>query len=69
MKETSNEIHYEYQLINIFQDIISNIVIRCFFGAQPINSSIEGSSINQYLSEALKDGKKQSTDILVLLFG
>lgn len=53
----------------MFGDIISNIVIRCFFGGDGATATIDGVSINKYLSAILKDARDQSTDMLVLLFG
>lgn len=48
---------------------MSNIIVRCFVGGEGTTATIDGVSINKYLSTILKDAKDQSTDYLVLLLG
>ena len=69
IKKTNQDFYYQIELKKLFGDIISNIIIRCFFGAEGTTATIDGISINKYLSNILKDGRDQSTDVLVLLLG
>jgi hypothetical protein len=69
VKESSGELHYQTELKKVFGDIISNIIIRCFFGGEGTTATIDGISINKYLSVILNDAREQSTDLLVLLLG
>ena len=49
--------------------MISEIIIGLFFGTENSNFSIEGKSINSYITGILDEARAQSSDWLVLLFG
>lgn len=68
-KKNEEEVQYKVELKKVFGDMISNIVIRIFFGGEGVDAMVEGVSINKYLSSILNDAKDQSTDVLVLLLG
>lgn len=68
-KKSEEEVEYKVELKKVFGDMISNIVIKIFFGGEGVDAMVEGVSINKYLSAILKDAKDQSTDVLVLLLG
>ena len=53
----------------MFEDIIAKVVMQCFFGSGGLNETIDGLSINKYLSSILRDARTQASDPLVLILG
>jgi hypothetical protein len=49
--------------------MIAEIVIKLFFGCEAKELSIDGVTLNTYLSSILAEARNQSSDWVVLLFG
>lgn len=56
-------------LLEMFQVILSTIMVRVFFGGDLKGKTLEGKKLSTYISDLVADGNNQSMNLLSMLLG
>ena len=59
---------YKINIHELFQSIFSEVIVRCFFGAQP-KQTIDGKNIYTFMNKMIADIALESRSALYFLFG
>lgn len=54
--------------MSYFEEMLTDVIIKLFFGTEEIDISIDDVPINQYITQLLIEARDQSGDWMVLLF-